>query len=80
MVLPAPENATRAKILSAHGNHHEDDGATGHQASGEMPMHERAGPSKGKGRAPLDTHERWPREHSSSQTPSDGGGEMTVIM
>ena len=80
MASPAPDDATRAKTLLACGNHHEDDVAAGCQASGEMPMHERAGPSKGKGRAPLDTHERWPREHLSSQTPSDGGEEMTAIM
>src|ERR1700731_2666699 len=34
---------------------------------------------KGKGREPLDTRERWPRERSSSQTLSNGGDEMTVI-
>ena len=62
------------------GNCHKDDGAAGHQASGETPMHKRAGPSKGKGRVPLDACERWLRECSSSQTPSDSGEEMTAIM
>src|ERR1700730_333768 len=66
VVSPAPDNATRADTLSAHGNCYEDDGTTRCQASGEMPMCKRVEPSKGKGRVPLDTHERWQREHSSS--------------
>ena len=63
MVLSVSDNGTRAETLLAHGNCHEDDGTSRHHTVGKTPMRERVGPSKGKGREPLDTRERWPREH-----------------